>query len=379
MGIKHDDIFEQQQNDNELELTKMNEISPYFKVVETESRGRGCFATKRISKDTLVLKCLRPLSSTVVKPFKKEVCQWCFHYDRGNNMKFKLSNSTKGNFSIFFCSQVCLDEFKKDDYQSIYLNNLIVIEKFFANLKQDNNQETEIKLTSKEDIDNAWKDVEIWESNLPLKESKRLNHLPEFDSDDNNDVYVELKYLSGILFQLYKSQILETDITFMNLELENFQLLQSNEYSKCLKYPYLLQKFIKIYKFVKILFPAEFQFLVNTKFIRSAIGKELGNAFGIWSKEEGSNEFQEYFGYSVYPSASFFNHSCSPNLKRERIGNTLIFKTITDIEKNQELCINYGYNLNGDLLKRQSSLKEWFFDCNCNRCEREKFGNGIIE
>jgi SET and MYND domain-containing protein len=115
----------------------------------------------------------------------------------------------------------------------------------------------------------------------------------------------------------------------------------------------------------------EFQPYVTPSGIRSIIGKRLANIFGIWSKDEpdGSNEF---FGYSLYPSASFFNHSCRPNLIDIGIGPTITLKLVKDVKKDEELLISYLYSSNDDFEIRQKNLKEWFFDCLCQRCVEEK-------
>ena len=80
-------------------------------------------------------------------------------------------------------------------------------------------------------------------------------------------------------------------------------------------------------------------------------------------------------GIWFYPS--LFNHSCIPNCFQFGFGDILIITAINDIEKNNELTINY---LNNDIPfdMRQNILKEKYdFNCNCELCnyEKNKFKN----
>ena len=75
-------------------------------------------------------------------------------------------------------------------------------------------------------------------------------------------------------------------------------------------------------------------------------------------------------GIWYYPS--FFNHSCIPNCHEFGYGDILIIIAVNDIEKNNELFLNYLMNdLPYDM--RQNILKEFYgFDCNCELCNYEK-------
>ncbi|CAF4062779.1 unnamed protein product [Rotaria sordida] len=163
-----------------------------------------------------------------------------------------------------------------------------------------------------------------------------------------------------------------SSVSLSSLELQIFQLLQSNDVEKICKYPYLLYSYTnKIYKFLKISTLEKLQSYIIPSIIRSIIGKKLTNAYGIWSIDNEPDGNKELFGYSLYSSASFFNHSCNPNLINIEKGAKTIFKLLKNIKKNEELCINYSDSINDDLEIRQKDLKEWFFDCLCERCVEE--------
>ncbi|KAJ3248787.1 hypothetical protein HDU78_010237 [Chytriomyces hyalinus] len=127
------------------------------------------------------------------------------------------------------------------------------------------------------------------------------------------------------------------------------------------------------------------------------------NGFGLWDQEG------ECMGYAIYPSASFFNHSCDKNLERvigmkvvaqEAFAATAANETvgITELEGPRESCIRRALELQvpvvlhakraiqkGQLIthsyvdqswdreKRRQYLKDvYYFDCVCERCEAEK-------
>ena len=97
--------------------------------------------------------------------------------------------------------------------------------------------------------------------------------------------------------------------------------------------------------------------------------RDSHNSFGIRSLEDDGSEF---FGYGCWPSASYFNHSCGPNIEKERIGRVWHFRAGRDIEKGSELCITYlsGEERKLSRGKRMKTLKtNWGFECNYERCE----------
>lgn len=353
-------------------------LSPLFLVDNTKYGGRGCFAKFELEESQTIFECKHPLSSTIIKQFRKEVCTTCFTYQEGKTLKFKLSKQLpKQVYSLYFCTQQCLQQFVNDDIDEILTTTLLNVEKYYT--KGLKNGDPPIKEPPKENlwetIDLEWKNVDLWESSIEhLPNHKLLNHLPIISDSD----YTEIKYIFGILFQQFKFnhiEILSTkyyhqlnDQELKKFDLKIFDILQSNELPKVEKYPYLLYSYINIYKFIRIIAPIEFSSFVSPQNIKRIIGSNLSNAFGIWSNSNNPQEDKEYYGFGVYPCASFFNHSCDPNLIKMRVNNKLVFKTKRKIEPGEELCIDYGNYLDEDVLIRQSQLKEWFFDCGCTKC-----------
>lgn len=123
--------------------------------------------------------------------------------------------------------------------------------------------------------------------------------------------------------------------------------------------------------------PSELTSLVESTAF-AFLSRHLSNSFGIW--ETPITPDSENLGSAMYPSASYFNHSCEPNMLKIRQGRTLRFVTSRDIQKGDELCINYG-DTNRNLGERRQMLKDWWgFHCDCIRCRRELLhDNAILE
>lgn len=387
----------------------LNTISPYFSVKSTDYGGRGCFANSDLTQGTVVYESPPPLSSTIARPFKKEVCGSCLKFEHGKTLKFKLISSktqqhsatSTSSVALHFCSQACVDTFTAMDVDDLCLESLLHVENLFIKglVQHQNNpkrmqeeEEAETKpilqlendLKQVEDIElyiaQKWQDAEmscsLALSEINAKQKKNCNTLYNLIPNINEYEYLEIKFVIGVLFHMYKEDHCQNNnsslsITPWSLELQILQNLQSNDIAKICKYPYFLFSYIRIYKFLRISAFDQLQPYITPSRIRSIISKQLTNAFGIWSKDV-PYENREFYGYSLYPSASFFNHSCRPNLIKIIAGERIIFKLLKNVQKNEELLISYIPFNNDDLEIRQIELKEWFFDCSCERCVEEK-------
>jgi hypothetical protein len=99
------------------------------------------------------------------------------------------------------------------------------------------------------------------------------------------------------------------------------------------------------------------------------LSRHLSNSFGIW--ELPVSPESENLGSAIYPSASYFNHSCDPNVAKVRKGRTVLFVTSKDVQPEEELCISYGHT-ERQVEERRQLLRDWWgFYCDCPRCYRE--------
>ena len=99
------------------------------------------------------------------------------------------------------------------------------------------------------------------------------------------------------------------------------------------------------------------------------LSRHLSNSFGIW--ELPISPDSENLGSAMYPSASYFNHSCDPNIAKLRQGRTIVFVTSKEVQAGEELCISYGHT-ERQVEERRQVLRDWWgFNCNCSRCISE--------
>lgn len=361
----------------------LERLSPFFRVSETKYGGRGCFSTAAIPKGTVVFEAKAPLSSTILRDFRKEVCSHCFEYFGGKTLKSRIQ---KKNVALYFCADECKTAFLDSDKDGLLVECLLDIEENY----QKGLKKPEEPLREPErghnnenlfrEITREWDQVLIWETKLAgMKPSKRANLVPRLSENE----YLEVKYVVGALYRNHQRKVSPSDLGpgYLNdlpeeqkrhLELSYFDMLQSNENEKIVKYPYLLYSYINIFKFLKTTAPGVLQPYINQESIKGIIGKYLSNVFGIWSDvSDFEREDREFFGFGIFPLASFFNHSCGPNMVKSRSRNTLSFTALRDIAVDEEICINYGYSTNEKVEERRKYLEEWFFICQCDKCVTE--------
>lgn len=358
-------------------------ISNLFSVKKTIYGGRGCFANEYIAKGTTIIVADKPVGVSVVRPFRKEVCSWCFNYHDGKTLKHRIEGK------IYFCSAECLHLFDLYDSYHVLRNALLAVEELYLKCEGeiDDDQVPSVENLT-EEIDARWKEVSDWERMIfGLKQSKRSRHYPTVTVED----YAEIKYVLTTLYSLFIHQLdhdkntndqdkktsdtvspeISSEYISRDQEVYLFNLLQSSEEEKVQKYPYLLLSYTNIYKFIRLVSPKQFLPYVTPTNIRGIIGRNLTNAFGIWSPITEQDEEREFFGFGVYARASYFNHSCDPNIEKIRTGRTYKFIASKDINVDEELCISYGIRKSDTVEQRRKCLSEWFFICGCIRCVKE--------
>jgi len=137
-----------------------------------------------------------------------------------------------------------------------------------------------------------------------------------------------------------------------------------------------LEQHTKAYGLLLTLLPSGLLENIRANLCHEYVSRASHNAFSIRPTADGDHS-GEFLGYGVWPEASFFNHSCRPNLRKSREGRQWSFWTAsdTDIEEGDELCITYlgGEERDLTISQRRDKLKEeWGFWCRCQRCIQEE-------
>lgn len=82
--------------------------SALFEVRETPLAGRGVFATQDIAAGTPLLTVEAPSADVILREYRRELCGWCFAYDRGR--EWKLRDNSVG---FAFCGAECHERWRR--------------------------------------------------------------------------------------------------------------------------------------------------------------------------------------------------------------------------------------------------------------------------
>lgn len=89
------------------------------------------------------------------------------------------------------------------------------------------------------------------------------------------------------------------------------------------------------------------------------------NGFGVYDPSD------RCAAVGFYPLASYFNHSCDPNLCRVMVGNEMRFYALRAIGEGEPLCISYIDVTDAAADRRRELLQGYRFYCRCPRCAGE--------
>jgi tetratricopeptide (TPR) repeat protein len=89
------------------------------------------------------------------------------------------------------------------------------------------------------------------------------------------------------------------------------------------------------------------------------------NAFGMGQQTEDQDVSNASTG--LWIRASYINHSCIPNTKKDFVGDLIIFRAIGRIAGGEE--ITHSYENSSDYESRKANIrKTWNFECRCQLC-----------
>lgn len=359
----------------------------HYAISQTSYGGRGCFAQTFIPKDTVVHICRSPFTSVIFRDFRREVCGYCYKYDMGRTTWKVRLERLPYSAGLLFCTEECRDRWvKREDKSGQIAEILETIEVAFLRGRKRlqqlrlNGQVEEFEVILPEDgqlspeqITTEWIRAEDLVVSLSKQNSKvsrdikaSLLGLEDAEYDITRLIAV------GVVRDQIETSTVRSEGEKQEILVDPFSWsklwdLESHEIDLLKKTPSLLQAHIKAYLFLKMILPQKYKSYVTSVKVRGLVGREASNTFGIWQLP--LSQESECLGSAVFPSASYFNHSCRPNISKLRRGREMHFIANRDIDLNEELSISYGLQSKLDVVDRQMLLQEqWYFQCRCRQC-----------
>lgn len=344
--------------------------SDLFAVRQTPHAGRAVFATRFIPADTLLYRADDLTLSVLLREYRREVCAQCFGYEYGRDLSIR-----DASVGFAFCNAECQAKWRADN-GDIAVETWTAVEKLVkGRCKEDADMvDTGLPRPKRKEIEQAWGDVAAQAS---LIRTARLGGRITETANGAGAVRPVTKQHKKAVAKALQAPISPDVMTFCvsgvlwrhnkPAEWDNVLALASDAT------PYHntddLQAFTRTYLHMLAVLPLALLDLVTPETLFLLSARDSHNSFGIRSLEDDGSEF---FGYGCWPAASYFNHSCSPNIEKKRVGRVWEFRAGRDIEEGDELNITY---LSGEERKlsrgrRMMTLKRnWGFDCCCERCQ----------
>ena len=339
-------------------------LSQLFTVKDIPGAGRGVVASKPIAKDTLVLRSEPPAAHVIFHQYRKEVCAQCFHYDCGRTLPVR-SNSVRK----VFCAPECEAEWfgnqgplGRASWQQLqlFLQAKSKAMTYASGLPllapKPDIEEINAKWDAAEEVAKSLRRRRSTQSTKQVSTFQHLSSQP-WAKTIEPDVLVFL--LSGIFFHFQSPE--KYDSTILPLAMDETPY----------KSPFDLETHINSFLQLTAIVPDEIQASVTSEVCRTLINAASHNSFGIRS---GSEDMEEYMGYALYPEASYFNHSCTPNIAKKRDRNFWEFYGSRDIGVGEECCITYFGGDEEEMavgVRRLRAREHWGFECMCARCVEE--------
>jgi SET and MYND domain-containing protein len=350
--------------------------SPLFSIRQTPHAGRAVFANTFIPADTLVWRSDDLTLSVLLREYRREVCGQCFGYEYGRDLRIRDQE-----VGFAFCSEECQAKWKKDN-GDVGVQAWTAVEKLVKGRSKEDAEmvDTGLPRPKKKELEQAWESVAAQASLIRIARQGGRKPIPksedEAETNGSEEVQVTKQHKKAVQKALL--QPISPDVMSFCVSGILWRYQKPDEWERVLALasdstPYHntddLQAFTRTYLHLLAILPLPLLDLVTPDTLFLLSSRDSHNSFGIRSLEDDGSEF---FGYGCWPAASYFNHSCGPNIEKTRVGRTWEFRAGRDIEEGDELCITYlsGEERKLSRGKRMVTLKRnWGFDCACERCE----------
>ncbi|KAI6132914.1 SET domain-containing protein [Pisolithus croceorrhizus] len=358
--------------------------SDYIEVRTTQHGGRSLFAARDIPPGTQVHSSPGPFAHVIYKDYRREVCAQCFAYAASDSAPPEVAQSRVWNTkwkpegfqgsTAWFCSEDCKEAWEKDEAGPLQMQLDATLTKAQVASRRKGPKPTNIPSLSSaaeithDAIDQAWKNVD----ELVASKAQLVAHCATLDLGDA-ELDIARLLVSAIVRRHVSERTsgitdgpVDSDPHRNYMSWSHFLHLQNNELGNIRERRHILSAHLRIYAFLCNALPKYLLPYIPTT-VREVFARDTGNAFGIWD----GDRRDEMLGWGVWISASYFNHNCSPNIRKTRQGRTLHFETTRAVSAGEELCISY-VDTDQPVAQRQKDLESsWFFRCDCSRCKLE--------
>lgn len=346
--------------------------TPLFEIRETAFAGRAIFATHAIPEGGLIWRSDDLTLSVLLREYRREVCGQCFKYDYGRDLSVR--DQTVG---FAFCSKECQEVWKGWNGE-VGMQAWIAVEKLVKGRSKEDDDMVEVnqQRPTSEEIKLTWENVSA--QGALIRTARKAEQVARpADANTSGIKQVEITKQHRKALQKALQQRISPDVMSFCVSGLIWRYNSPQDWDKVLTLadddtPYHssddLQAFVRTYLHLLAILPVPLLPLVTPEFIFLLSSRDSHNSFGIRSLEDDGSEF---FGYGCWPAASYFNHSCAPNVEKTREGRVWFFVAGSDIRCGDELNITYlsGEERKLSREKRLTTLKgNWGFDCGCARC-----------
>ncbi|WYZ38167.1 hypothetical protein EsH8_III_000081 [Colletotrichum jinshuiense] len=354
--------------------------SVHFEIRDTPTAGRAVFATQDVSAKSLLWRSDDLTVSVLLREYRREVCGQCFGYNYGRDLS--IQDQTVG---FAFCSSECQMNWQQETGE-VGVQAWTEVKKLAKRSKQDTEMvDIDLPRPKAEEIAQAWEDIKV---QAELIRTSRMAELAG-DSQDQGEPHIMTSngVRGGLITKQHRKAVQKALQQPIQADAMSFCVggiiaryknprkwehmlslaVDSTPYSSTID----LHAFTRTYLQLLAILPLPLLPLTTPESLFLLSSRDSHNAFGIRSLED---EGSELFGYGCWPAASYFNHSCDPNIEKRREGRAWEFRAARDIRKGEEMCITYlgGEERSWSREKRMSTLRRnWGFDCGCKNCEEK--------
>ena len=287
--------------------------------------GMACFAARDLSDSDTILTVKEPAASVIMKKFRKEVCAWCYSYAINSNLRIKVSVKEDRGIA-WFCSLECRDSWMKNVGDAGW-EAICAFEDGLGRTKGPCVEHADIPCGSGE-VETLWeKALQDGNQIMTRRLAKPRSALKTATLPANVDIDVARFILSSFI-PLKNAE----DVDVIRRLVPTLAPYTSSQIT--------IHQHIQIYHYLLSVLPIASPILasISPVNIASLVTRDAGNSWGVWDEALAGDEL---FAYCLYPTASYFNHSCTPNVTQRRLGRTYSFHVKDNVALGDELNVSY--------------------------------------